>query len=88
MIVSNEGLKESVKMLDKKHIFVVILALKQLCVHPWILLKKSFEAVHNPIFGGGGGTGQKNLLDSSDEELEISKEDAEIDLLNNDEKLI
>ena len=29
--------------LDKKHIFVTILALKQLCVHPMLLLKSAYK---------------------------------------------
>ena len=39
MIVENNSVKSSILQLDKKHIFVVILALKQLCVHPMLLLK-------------------------------------------------
>ena len=54
MIVENKEVKNSLKGLDKKHIFVVILALKQLCVHPMILLKSTFEELDElaPLEGG------------------------------------
>ena len=57
MIIGNQEVKSSLKALDKKHIFVVILAIKQLCVHPMILLKSTFEELD-----------QSKIEDSSDEE--------------------
>lgn len=43
MIVENKSVKSDLMTLDKKHIFVIILALKQLCVHPMLLLKSAYK---------------------------------------------
>jgi len=38
MILDEDSVEAALKEQSKKHIFVVILALKHLCVHPFILL--------------------------------------------------
>ena len=43
IIVTSHKTQKSLTDLDKKHIFVTILALKQLCVHPMILLNKVYK---------------------------------------------
>ena len=51
-IVNSATVKHTIKGHDKKHIFVIIQALKQLCVHPMILLNKIYKEVK-------GGEGDK-----------------------------
>ena len=43
MIVNSPAVQDSLNALDKKHIFVTVLALKDLCVHPMILMNKVFK---------------------------------------------
>jgi hypothetical protein len=45
MIVQSRAVKESIDTLDKKHIFVMIMALKQLCVHPMMLLNSTYKEI-------------------------------------------
>jgi SNF2 family DNA or RNA helicase len=44
-IVNSATVKHTIHGHDKKHIFVIIQALKQLCVHPMILLNKIYKEV-------------------------------------------
>ena len=42
-IVTSPAVQASLNALDKKHIFATVLALKELCIHPAILMNKVFE---------------------------------------------
>jgi hypothetical protein len=56
MIVENQSVKDDLEQSMKKHIFVIVLALKQLCVHPMLLLQGAYK---------------DNLQDSIDEEAAV-----------------
>lgn len=48
MITESRYAKESGLEGNKRHIFTIILALKQLCVHPMILLKGAYSRPKAP----------------------------------------
>ena len=43
MIVENQSVRDDLEQLEKKHIFVIVLALKQVCVHPMLLLQGVYK---------------------------------------------
>eukprot|EP00347_Sterkiella_histriomuscorum_P019706 403340600 len=49
LILEEDQVMAAQKHLSKKHIFIIILALKQLCVHPLILLHTFFNNFHEEI---------------------------------------
>lgn len=82
MIVENKEVAKSANLLDKKHIFVIILALKQLCVHPMILLRSTYEELNNlPTSSQESNDGAINSED------EMSPREREMNFFGNAERL-